>query len=53
MLLLRNKDQLQKNPLLSSASQKCAHEWTAITTAWHQNRESSAALVQYECHSGK
>jgi len=54
MSLLPNKDQQQKNPLPSSATQRSISE-LKLTTAWHQYREpgSCAVWVSYRkinCH---
>jgi len=51
MVLLRNKDQQQKNPLPSSATQS-RHKWTA-SSLLHDNSTMNLALVQCECRTGK
>jgi len=43
MLLLRNKDQQQKNPLPSSATQWSRHKWTA-SSILHDTRTVNLLL---------
>jgi len=56
MLLLRNKDQQQKNPLATFATHLCRqrreHEWTASSSP-HGIITVNLTLVQYKFHTGK
>jgi len=56
MLLLRNKDQQQNNPLATFATHLCrqrrGHEWTASSSP-HGIITVNLTLVQCEFHSGK
>jgi len=52
MVLLRNKDQQQKNPLPSAATQWSGHKRTA-SSLLRITSTVDVALVQCECLTGK